>query len=751
MRTQVRLSLSLMLALMACGVASADVGLFYEPNHAPVEFATAEIRAALKGINETAATADLSHLTQAAQQLRIAIAATGDESHSVAAALHCPELKSDALPQSYAVRKLQSAGQTTYIVLAADPAGAMYGALDLAEAIRLDTLSSLQDSDHAPFIPRRGIKFNIPLDARAPSYSDAGDSAQQNIPEMWSLDFWREFLDEMARQRLNTLTLWNLDPFPSLVKVPEYPDVALADVMRTTLPFDTTYALTGRDMVRPAQLQHLEIVKKMSIDQKIKFWQDVMDYAHDRGIDVYLFTWNLFTWDADGKYGITNDQANPITVDYFRKSVRQTLLTYPRLAGIGITAGENMQNLPGEASKERWLRNTYGAAIEDVKKLQPNRSILLIHRLNQATVKPVMAAWKDYSEPFELEYKYSVAHMYSSPTPPFAKHDLAALPPGVHVWFTARNDDIYSFRWGDPNYARAYVRNLPGPEVRAAFLVGSDGLIWGREFTSTEPDSPRQLFIKKQWYSLMLWGRLGFEPDLPNTLFERTLDLRFPEAAPGKLFAASASASKIIPQVTRFFWSGNDLAWFPEACISHPSHRGFYTVKDFINGTSMPGAGVLNIRDYCKTVSQSAPIAGISPPEVAAALHKTADQTLQLLSELPQHPTNKELRLTLGDYQAMAYLGNYYAEKILGATDLAMFDAEGNPQRQTSAIHHLETAAEYWKQYASVATRQYRPQLLTRIGYVDLLALSAKVEKDIEIAKAWKSTGRQIDPTGKPN
>ncbi len=132
-------------------------------------------------------------------------------------------------------------------------------------------------------------------------------------------------------------------------------------------------------------------------------------------------------------------------------------------------------------------------------------------------------------------------------------------------------------------------------------------------------------------------------------------------------------------------------------------------------------------------------------------MHKTADQTLQLLSELPQHPTNKELRLTLGDYQAMAYLGNYYAEKILGATDLAMFDAEGNPQRQTSAIHHLETAAEYWKQYASVATRQYRPQLLTRIGYVDLLALSAKVEKDIEIAKAWKSAGRQIDPTGKPN
>jgi hypothetical protein len=40
---------------------------------------------------------------------------------------------------------------------------------------------------------------------------------------MWSMDFWREFLDEMARDRYDVLSLWNLHPFPSLVRVPEYP------------------------------------------------------------------------------------------------------------------------------------------------------------------------------------------------------------------------------------------------------------------------------------------------------------------------------------------------------------------------------------------------------------------------------------------------------------------------------------------------------------------------------------------------
>ena len=43
-----------------------------------------------------------------------------------------------------------------------DPVGAMYGGLDLAEAVRLGTLSGITSDDHAPFIANRGIKFNIP-------------------------------------------------------------------------------------------------------------------------------------------------------------------------------------------------------------------------------------------------------------------------------------------------------------------------------------------------------------------------------------------------------------------------------------------------------------------------------------------------------------------------------------------------------------------------------------------------------------
>jgi len=491
--------------------------------------------------------------------------------------------------------------------------------------------------------------------------------------------------------------------------------------------FDDTFSTSGRDMLRPAMLEHLETVKKISIDEKIQFWRDVMQYAHDRGIDVYIFTWNTFVFGTGGKYGITTANDNLTTIDYFRRSVREMVLTYPLLAGFGITAGENMQNRKDDFSNERWLWKTYGLGIADAKKLQPDRQIRLIHRFHQTDQTEILNSFKDYPGTFDFSYKYSVAHMYSSPAPIFARETLARMPPNLRTWMTVRNDDIFSFRWGDPAYARAYIRNLPGPDKLAGYYMGPDGYIWGREFLSTEPDTPRELVMKKQWFSFMLWGRLSYEPALPDSLFESSLAQRFPDVPAAKLLAASEHASRIIPQITRFFWGDIDIKWFPEACFHHPSR--FYDVRDFVKGESMPGAGVMNIATYVKRLAAKQPMDQITPLQVADQLQADAGAALRQVAEL-RPVKSKELRFTLGDYEAMAYLGDYYAEKIMGATELALGHKE-------PAIRHLEVALEHWKKYAAVATAQYQPQLLTRVGFVDLNAITAAVAKDVEIARGW--------------
>ena len=101
------------------------------------------------------------------------------------------------------------------------------------------------------------------------------------------------------------------------MKVPEFPHVALDDVWRTKVQLDENFSGNGNDFVRPEMLANHEVVKKISIDEKIQFWRDVMQLAKDRGVDVYWFTWNVFLNGAEGKDGITSAKAAPRTIEYF--------------------------------------------------------------------------------------------------------------------------------------------------------------------------------------------------------------------------------------------------------------------------------------------------------------------------------------------------------------------------------------------------------------------------------------------------
>ncbi len=728
------------LTLLGCSAAvGADLpprpALFYDSSIPQLAFSASEIaRSAAQAVPNF----PLGQHSSAPCSPCIVLASGAAQSASLAQQLGVAPLRSTG-QQAYGIRRLTRGGRDTIAVLAADAAGAMYGGLDIAEALRLGMLAGLRDSDHSPHIEQRGIKFNAPLDARTPSYSDNSDAAQANIPEMWSFDFWREFLDEMARDRYNVLSLWSLHPFPSLVKVPEYPEVALADVKRTTIRLDETYSHGGDDMVRPETLANLVTVRTMSIEDKIRFWRDVMQYAADRGIRVYVFTWNIFTFGAEGKYGITPEQTNVKTIDYFRASVREMVLTYPLLAGIGITAGEHMRDLPGEFSKESWLWRTYGEGIRDALRMQPGREFRLIHRYHQSGQTEILNAFRDYPGPFDLSFKYSIAHMYSIPNPPFIQELLPNLPAGKKTWLTVRNDDVYSFRWGDPAYAREYIRNIPGADKIAGFYMGPDGYTWGREFLSTEPDTPRQSVISKQWYSFQLWGRLSYEPDLPDSLFLRTLATRFPQADSAKLSRAWADASQVFPLITRFFWGDIDLRWFPEACLSHPRYRGYYTVRHFIEGDTMPGSGVLRILDWRRAKLAGETPGGITPLEIADRLEERAGLALAALPSLRASGPDKELRLTLGDIEAMSHLARYYAAKIRGAATLALYDRTSDEAGKQEAVRHLEAAVEHWRSYSRAYTAQYtQPHLYNRVGFVDIPALAAKAVEDVEIARRWK-------------
>jgi hypothetical protein len=735
----------LVLNVVSCATqtGSKKAVIYLDSTVGPVAFAVQEIRTALEERDFNVIERPLEQLSNIQEDFVIVIAVRDKQNIEEALLKAGGKTPAGLEPQGYAVCLT---GKSKYWVVGGDEVGAMYGGLYIAEVIRIEkNLGKISGIVHSPSIERRGIKFNIPLDARTPSYDDTGDAAQNNYAEMWNFAYRREFLDDMARYRYNTLTLWNPHPFPSIVKLPDYPDAALKDVCVTTLkPTYKSGAWRDPQFVSPEVLKNLKVIKKMSVDEKIEFWRRVMKYAKDRGIDIYFITWNVLMNSVEGKYGITNAQDNPNTIAYLRQCVRETVLTYPLLAGIGVTAGENMRNRNDEYDREKWLWKTYGLGILDAKKQQPGREVRFIHRVWNTGLGKIMTDFAaNYPDSFEIGFKYARAHMYSSTKPPFCKSLLKEMEPyKVKCWWNLRNDDIFNFRWGDPDYVRAFLSNLPPAEQTAGYHMGSDGYVWGREFTSLEPETPRALEIQKHWYSFMLWGRLGYNLGLKRDYFEKVLLWRFPETRGLRLYDAWAAASKIIPLVTRFHWRDWDFMWAAEGCLDQ--RKGFHTVRDFIEVPPMQDSDLMSIREYVEKHFANEQMKKKTPINVAEELRNYADRSLNQVGLIRSRvkQMSKELHLTLSDIEAMSHLGNYYASKIFGAVELHLFEKSGNQANQKLAIKHFLEAQKHWESYALVAGKMYKPQLLARTRVLDWMKILDDVKEDVEIARSAEAVSK---------
>ena len=635
-------------------------------------------------------------------------------------------------PQSF---RIHTEGANTIRIVGGDSLGAMYGGLELAEQLALgEKLDTVQNMARKPYLFRRGLKFNIPLDARACTYDDTGTAAQKNIGVMWEFDFWKEFLDTLARNRYNVLTLWTNHPYPTWVKLDRYPGISYDDVCVLRKPVDTK---TNRhfDNIDLFDAANVKVIKKISIDDKIAFWTKVFDRAEARGIEIHIFHWNIYTFGAKGKHGIDDKPDNPRTTEYMRYCISEFLKTYPQVDGIGVTAGEHVDR--GRVAKvggvEQWLWQTYGQGVMDAKAREPDRKLRFIFRQHQANLGKIVAAFKDFDGPFNTGHKYARARLYSSSTSPYLdieyRRDLEKHK--VPCWLNLRNDDIFVFRWGDADYVREFLQNVPRDLMRfeAGFYMGPDGFIWGREFISKDPALSGRLEIDKHWYRFMLWGRLGYDLTLSRDYFENRLRQRFPDAGSGLLYDTWAAASQIIPQVNRFYFRVNDFQFSPEGCIFN---GGFLTVDAFFKDPPLRGSQILSVQDYASAVIKGEGFAGTTPLEVADNLDALAQKTLDGAKTLARTSRpGKELAATLGDMESIAWLGRYYADKIRGAAEIAVFRAD--PKRESAharAVVHLANAVGKWENYARSSAGRYRPQLFSRTHYMDWWKILADVKKE---------------------
>lgn len=733
--------------LSATGAWATQITVVSDPNNGMASFAVGDIKQSLTARGHTVVEAPLSRLASTKADARIVLATVNDK-----AAMAAFQSTGGALPQGlksegFAIRQV---AQGDYWILGADAAGVMYGGLELAEVIAVGGLDAIADDEQNPYMPKRGTKFNCPLDVRTPSYSDMSDAAQHNIYEMWNWDFWTDYIDHLARFRYNHISLWSLHPFPSMVRVPGYEKVALDDVKRSTIEFDELYSGLGVGLVDDEMLSQTETLHTLTMDEKIEFWRRVMAYAKSRNVEFWIITWNIFTYGTMGQYGIDDSINNATTRDYFRKSIKQMILTYPDLAGIGLATGENMRKHTN-AEKEDWAFETYGQGMLDAVAETPDRKIMFIHRQHDTAAGPVLERFKPLIDnpniDFIFSFKYAKAHVYSALTMPYHTNFVQDLREhgNIKTTWTLRNDDVYYYRWGAPDFVRDFIKNIPY-DVSRGFYLGSDQYIWGREFLSSEPESPRQIELEKHWYHWMIWGRLGYDPTLTNDRFIGIIQQRFPQVNASDLFTAWQEASMVYPKTTGLHWGPLDLHWYIEGCKGRPGYAktrtGFHDVNRFISLDPLSTTGYQPVKEYGKNPGFD----GVTPVDVSEQIHAHADRVLEIIGGM-DHGGEKELRLTMADIETVAWMGKYYAHKIRGAAELAVYRNNNDSARQQRAIAELRHAAKYWRLYVASAMERYRnPIWLNRSGHSNWRAFMADALLDIEKA-GGEPRMASIEPT----
>jgi len=381
MKSPMVLCTKILFVIAACFViilpVQANVSISYRTDCAQLNFAVSRLAEALRKTNETPLLYDLADLSDKD------IIIVADEAEAV----FLPDTPGKQLinplikQEGFQIRKSHSGDKVTICIIARDETGAMYGTLDLTEQVRMKSgLREVEEKITNPHFAFRAIKFNLPWSSYRPNENPAMNLHTQTCRD---LNFWQDFLDMMAENHFNVLSLWNLHPFTYMIRPKNFPEAC---------PF------SDREL---AQWQ--------------RFWRRLFSMAKERGIETYIVNWNIVVSPEFAQaHGVKErNDTSEIVRQYSRQCVTQVIDEYDQLTGLGVTLADWMNNMtPG--AREDWIQDTFIKGMKLAK-----RPAKFIHRSVLAGSPVEMRRVIDeanFPDPVCVEVKFNWSHGHSTPS-----------------------------------------------------------------------------------------------------------------------------------------------------------------------------------------------------------------------------------------------------------------------------------------------------------------------------------------------
>jgi len=620
-------------------------------------------------------------------------------------------------PESYAVSV--SANHHAIYVNGSDATGAMYGEFDLAEQIATihatDFVSQIKPVTKSPFLEIRGVNMFLTVqDIDTPQGA------------FWSDDYWKIYLDMMARNRYNFLdihgpcdavTLTFPNGFGYFVSLPDFPEVGVGAEK------------AAKNMAR------FRRVIQMAADRGIKV--GYMNYETAPTIGA----WKTRQFGVDDRWAKETQKylTGPRLETYTREAVVSLLKQLPDLWMFGFRIGESGQ-------PEDFYKRTYLAAIAE---FPPTLKIYLrtwiadpekVRELAATIKNPVYIEPKYNGEQLGLPYQAALGGRHYPPSGSYENYTDKPRNYSI-IWQIRAHGTTRVFSWADAEFARRTVRTCKFGDGLGFSMEQMEAYMPAADYLHNNPKTDHHFYkwmVEREWAWNLIWGRVAYDPDVPDQVFENEFINRFGAQAGPLVLKALTASSKIVPFIYSYHNVGLDhqdfapefetgdhafgarsRMWQGSRLVPYGGNSDDFLRVNTLDRTAMASPSVY-VEDRLNGVVSGK----MTPFEAASYLDAAAAKSKEMVAEAaklnPSSPENFDcIRL---DIEAAAWLARYYGNRIRSATHLSFYESTMDHPQLTEAYADLKLAATDWDRLSDVTEQHFGPMPeYIRMGVKDFL------------------------------
>lgn len=581
---------------------------------------------------------------------------------------------------------IAGAADGTLVVAGRDDSGALYGSLELRDRIAASgELPASVQVAQTPDFRLRGPSIGMQKPELLPGRNIYEyPYTPELFPFFYDKQQWREYLDSLLANRMNTLYLWNGHPFASLVRLEKYP-----------------YAVEVPDDV---------------FARNVEMFEFITEEADKRGIWVIQMFYNIYVSKPFAQHhGIESmhDRAGPLVSDYNRLSIAKFVEQYPNV-GLLVCLGEALQ---GQQNQQEWLNQVVipgvKAGMERLGKTGEPPIVIRAHSISDphALIEGALPLYKNLYTMAKYNGESLTTHQ------PRGKwvdiHNALAETGATHVANVHILANLEPFRYGATEFIRKSmlaIRDVDGAHGLHLYPLA----YWD---WPVSPDEAEQRLeqVDRDWIWNEAWARYAWDADRdPQADREywigRLASVYGTREAAEPIYTAYNSAGEVAPRLVRWFGisEGNrqtlSLGMTLDQLVNPADYR---TYPELWESHAPPGE---RLDTYVQRELEGEPHVGETPPEVIDAVDRFSAEAVAAVDAAAGHVTRnrQEFERLRNDTYSIRAMALFYCEKAEAAMAVMQYDREGDLSDMEKALTHLEASVSHFRELERLTRDTYR-------------------------------------------